>query len=121
MDILNKEPRHGPALSWDVAPNTLLVAVSLNSRGAASERMKIPSFATSACIGSWVFSEWFISGCERRQSELANHVDRQKEMMRIVEQGSEPKLQVEVPGRFIDRIDFDRPDSDLSREVFSPA
>jgi hypothetical protein len=48
-------------------------------------------------------------------------VHRQKEMMRVVEQGSEPKLQVEVPGRFIDRIDFDRPDSDLSREVFSPS
>ena len=30
-------------------------------------------------------------------------------------------VNVEVPGRFIGRIDFDRPDSDLSREVFSPS
>jgi hypothetical protein len=34
-------------------------------------------------------------------------------MTRIVEQGYEAKLDIEVPGRVIDGVDFDRPDADL--------
>jgi hypothetical protein len=61
------------------------------------------------------------STCERRKSELASDVHRQEEMMRAVEQGREPKFQIETPSRIIDRIDFDGPDADLSREVNRPS
>ncbi len=47
------------------------------------------------------------------QIELTQSWHRQEEVARIVEQGFEAKLDIEVAGRVIDGVDFDRPDAGL--------
>ncbi len=49
----------------------------------------------------------------RGQPELSQGWNRQEKVMGVVEQGREAELEVEVAGRFVDRVDLDRSDSDL--------